>query len=577
MKPLRTKINVFFVRATSDGLVSWSFLLFVVLLGATIGFVSRFDELSLQPWQTVVVLIVTALLMFVFLWAVWFLVLRHLAGKFRVVLQLVTYVAAGLLRAWLNVEGLIRGVPESVSLRDVWPRGISYAVSMVLLLAFGTYLVATFRLYRKSLGKYQQQQLMLVALRQQSRQASEAARQRVTDQVELQLLDELDALRDSSAYEAKERVHVIATELVQPWSQQLAVQVPLVEVPDFDQEDYKSSRRTMLREYSPQDIKPVPVAVLATIWLLSWHFWIFHVQEIWAYVLGCFVMAVCLWAWAGISKSLWSLCPTWMRWVLLFAILVIATIPPAIVVGLFAEPLANQSGFVWTFVAQGVVVTAIATFALYYSRAINSRQSKLDVLTARMDWAVTRTRGVIWCENRLWSKTLHGPVQTHLFAAIHGLSQRGQEATSADVDEIMQQLVADCADAFEADKKVVVWSATVDSVEQVWSNLAQVSITASPLSEERLQVDPIAAAILSEIVNTAFSDAIVVRQASRVEVSLELVTQDVFRLQLADDGQNPVGSAALDQATIYSVVSSWDHRVIGGSNTLAVKVPTARV
>lgn len=265
---MRTTIGTFLTRATGDGLVSWVPFVWITFLGALDGLLSRYSENSIHPVALAGVISFSSLVMFACLYAWWFLVLRHLKGRPRIVVTLISFGVVGLIRGLVIAE-LISWVVlrhgDAASFPNFGMRTAFYVVVMILALSLGTYIVQVSRDNRSKVSQ--------VASEQESVQlAIDSVEDSITEEyklvgVEIQEVpsSEIREFDQLSPEQAAQETQRVISEVVRPLNDELAYDRPTVTLPQVNPNDYRVTWSSLWsRERVETNIAPLTtVAVYA--------------------------------------------------------------------------------------------------------------------------------------------------------------------------------------------------------------------------------------------------------------------------------------------------------------------------
>lgn len=505
----------------------------------------------------------SVLAMFAMVLTTWFLLLRHLTGTTRIVATFATYAVSGAVRG-LVFQLLIGLVSSSESTsRDFTYRMATHPVLSVALLATGTFVVALSRLQRARIAEVAARQASVDAVLSRIATDMSTNQQEAVDAIDAQLSRELAMLREDSPTAAIEGAQVLVADVVRPMSHRLARDIPKIEVPRTDPNDYAVSWRAFWRDVPiEQYIQPfwsaALVAAYAIIGLVSLH----GARGVLGFLAGMPLLVLGLWIASRLARMTTGVRTPRFRFAVSTLVILLATIPAATVTVIVIGPGPDQ---VHTAVATSVVVPVLV-WLVAVGFAMRAKQLEfgeaLDQLESELIWCEARGQMTRWHQSGQLARALHGPIQSELHATLLILRTAVADgtATKAMVNELTTHLSKELPRILSGSDSGTSIRSQVQEIEKLWFEVVEIDATLDDVAIADLDADPIASDILSNIIQDAVSNAI--RHGNAKSISLRLIAADrAVDLEVLDDGNgtppSPRGGGGLGTTQLRDCAVHW--------------------
>ncbi|MFZ1362946.1 MAG: hypothetical protein WAS05_08430 [Candidatus Nanopelagicales bacterium] len=586
---MRTTIGTFLTRATGDGLVSWVPFVWITFLGALDGLLSRYSENSIHPVALAGVISFSSLVMFACLYAWWFLVLRHLKGRPRIVVTLISFGVVGLIRGLVIAE-LISWVVlrhgDAASFPNFGMRTAFYVVVMILALSLGTYIVQVSRDNRSKVSQ--------VASEQESVQlAIDSVEDSITEEyklvgVEIQevLSSEIREFDQLSPEQAAQETQRVISEVVRPLNDELAYDRPTVTLPQVNPNDYRVTWSSLWsRERVETNIAPLTTVAVYALYIYSSITMIYNYYKPLAVLLTLPALWIGLWCARFLFRKYCPRVGLLWRLVLSTLLLSIVIAPSALIFELILKyPDTGGPAFVYWVTAITIVwLVAIANTQL---RSMRQADRSLEEIDKQLVWCLVRGRMTQLHEAERIARVLHGPIQSELIAYRRQLNSSTREteqpANNANgVDQQTQALVSTLTKLL--DTNTVVAQSEFDlrkrvtSVSTVWTGIADVTIEANETTLIALEQDVIASDTLLRIVEESVSNLIRTSGATTIMINIRLDSDQTIVVELNADVQldKSTTSEKLVQDQLRDCTINWTNTQKGNCTTFTLTLPVA--
>jgi len=195
--------------------------------------------------------------------------------------------------------------------------------------------------------------------------------------------------------------------------------------------------------------------------------------------------------------------------------------------------------------------------------ALHDAEGRLARTNAELARAVARINAQLVHERRTLARRLHASVQASVNAGGLLLEQAAAASPDGRVDEAVIERVAalieraivslDVDDEPSLDERLA-------EVRSAWEDLCRIESTVDTQARLRCDGDPVARAVVSDVVAEACANAVVHGRARRITVSLDLI-DDVVVLTVADDGRSdgtrPASSSGFGTRVLETSCTSW--------------------
>lgn len=600
------QVRIFLERATSDGICSLPLAIWVVVLVTPAALATQIQATHFDWIQTLLVSAASGSLMFGFILLVWRLLLRKLTGIIRIAATVITYGIGGLLQALSVFWFIPRAGGEQTSLLEISYRSVTYLLLMVILLSLGTYVVATSRTHKARVEQVLARRAAVDSLLQEIQHKIRADQQNAIDSIETKLSLELNQIAQESPSAAIASTEHLVGDVVRPLSHQIAQEVPQVNLPDIDPEDYEISWHAIWRRLAVERyLHPLTTTLVIVIYILLLQITLFDASELDTYLLVFPALALGLWLAKWILRRLSAIGSRRTRYTLSTLVIAILAIPAASILTKAAGYNPTHFGLLVTFVIEAVVLTWLITLAFGLSDTIRTRELELDQLDQTITWVRARGNGTLWQANGQLARALHGPVQSELHAALFALrasvSGAGDggavgggsgvaEGVSGGVggagvggangsggvggvsgtDSASPKPATDLIDQLNRSlPKLLVGGHSHQSLLQeiedtaaLWQGICTINLAADTETVDRLAKDSVANDLVISIVQDAVSNSVRHGGATAVTVSLTAVAEDQVELKVVDNGAKGLGegTAGLGTHIIEECTVSWSLR-----------------
>ncbi len=209
-------------------------------------------------------------------------------------------------------------------------------------------------------------------------------------------------------------------------------------------------------------------------------------------------------------------------------------------------------------------------------------ERELALHTAHLNWSVVRLRQTQWFQGQALSRALHGPVQAAVTSAALRLDAAVRDGQTT--DELAGRIRADLAEVVDVlDVDPAQTPELEDSLARIqgtWEGLSEVRIDVTDAARDLLRADPVAAALVGDLVTEAVSNAVRHGEATVVEVRLdgsvsqETSLRDVV-LTVQDNGTpaTPGARAGLGTSLLEACTLEWGRSTTGSGNVLRAVIP----
>jgi two-component sensor histidine kinase len=222
-----------------------------------------------------------------------------------------------------------------------------------------------------------------------------------------------------------------------------------------------------------------------------------------------------------------------------------------------------------------VLVVAISTTILRQQQA---SERELLESTERLGRQLVRLRQAQWLQQQALARALHGPVQAAVTSSALRLDAavRAGEAHDALLEDTRRSLLAtiDVLDITETPNHSL--ELAFERIAGTWEGVCRVTWHVDACADERLLRDPIAAAVIIDIMTEAVSNAVRHGGSQHAEISIACGDDDLVSLVVRDDGLGDVQSSipGLGTVLLEECTLEWNRDVSDDGCVLTVTVPT---
>lgn len=364
---------------------------------------------------------------------------------------------------------------------------------------------------------------------------------RKTLQRELNSALKLSSKRDDSASVFADELFRVSDEVVRPLSASFARSTATL-----PQAKYKEiSARPPLKELvrlatTSAPFRPVELAIVTMLLSLSTLF--AYESPIYLFFWSVFLVSVFGLNWLAMT----FITPHMKSWNVVFRIIVITMI--------VAIPLTLYLGFVFIpsldilDITPGVIVylffiSAVVGWLVTISQGVaQGRDQILSQLTAlenQLRWANVRAQCSLWLDQRKLALVLHNQVQGNLLASAMKLKksiERGHKATPKTIAEVQQRILEPLN--LENDSRPPKSLADVKTeINNTWAPLITLSIQCTPELVTRLERDPVAFEIVTEIMTEFQTNSLKYGSASHTHVEITEPGERVLAIRMSNNGK----------------------------------------
>lgn len=265
----------------------------------------------------------------------------------------------------------------------------------------------------------------------------------------------------------------------------------------------------------------------------------------------------------------------------IFALVLVSSIASAVSVWLLAYILENSARLNATLIATAIsgiaIPVIIATQRLYFLQQ-NKLERDLAKSNAKLAHELALFEQQLWLARRNWQFVVHGTVQAALTAAIARLvaaETRGQ-LEPYEIRLVREDLDRAIAALSTTPENKIDFTSAMQNLITTWGGVAQIELTLSARAKTALTSNQAAAICVVEICKEAVSNAVRHGAASKCEISLDRIADEIIELQIVNNGKPPksasragYGSQMFDELTVR-----WSReRDRSGRTVLSAQVP----
>lgn len=522
---------------TNGAFASWPLVGWVVGLSIL---VVAFVPYSGNSGNVVILSLASAwsvLVMFAVLLLIWQLVLERLADTAQIVATLVTFVIVGALRglvlkATLTLAGVSGGTASDFAYRMV-----ANSARMPVILCIGTMVVAISRRQRAQIAMLQARQAEVDAIVALTQTQAQTERQQAVDQVQRLLETKLAELPGNNTDEAISQIRILANDVVRPMSHELAHEIPRLETPTLDPNDYLVLWRNYWSRISGgQYIKPGWSTFTMFVFSLGAPPVLFGVgKAVLLYVLVLPVMYLGLVVARKFATGTARIPSPSARFLVDTGLILIAAVPPLIVIYLLVRSDPNGLHMSVAFILQEpVLVWLVALVAAVQAQAKSGAEAMAGVET-QLQWVAARARLVRWHQNGKLARILHGPIQATLTSAMFSMRQ-AESVSSAQIADLTTELQQRLHEQITDGKVPHNIRAAVNSAAGLWAGVADIELSFTDKAEQLLAADLAARDLCISILQDAISNAVRHGKAQHIDITIDSSGPNVVELMVRDDG-----------------------------------------
>jgi signal transduction histidine kinase len=213
-----------------------------------------------------------------------------------------------------------------------------------------------------------------------------------------------------------------------------------------------------------------------------------------------------------------------------------------------------------------------------------------EAAVAQAEWTTTRVQQEAWAASHVLARELHGGVQSQLTAAALRLERWAQQPNPAAMPEVLDQ-VTQAVDRVatvvnqEFTPSVSDPQAALDAIVEVWSGLAEFTMTVDEGAVRRLAADQAAAETVIEVVRECLGNAMRHGRARRITITIGFPDEpsmyglSAVELRVSDDGLgvSPGAGLGLGSQLLNDACLSWQRIASSPSRgtTVIALIPVA--
>ncbi|MFZ1362991.1 MAG: hypothetical protein WAS05_08685 [Candidatus Nanopelagicales bacterium] len=577
----------FLKLATGDGIASWPLAGWIMALGVFDAVLSGYSENDIDPAKLAVAVFLSSVAMFALIWVCWYLCLRHLEGRARVAATLATYVGSAVLR-YCVLDLLIRTALEGEGALAYYSnfawRGVAYTALMTAALAIGAYVVGISRANRSKVGQlrteYARVQLAVESVNESIAHDHSIRNSEVQRSLDL----ELSRLREADPEQTIGETERIIAQVVRPLSRELAQDIPSVDMPTVDPEQYQVSWKSLWeKEHIVIQFEPLLTTVVFSLYICTSFTMIFDFADMLAIfamvplmLLGLFIVKIVVRKYLGFTN--------WLLSLIVVSLLIVVALLPATVVFYLLTSQDDELGPSRVFLVTGVVITWLVTLASTHLNGVNKTSQQLDAVEAELTWVLARAHMEQWHEAGRTARILHGPVQAELLAYLRALYRQKEQGTadSGELERRRSDLIHSLSSNFSPSDAVESISLSgfdrLADTRALWKGIAEIEVDLDESTMLVLSQDAVASEILLSVVEESISNAIKHGSATKVDLVVHLDTDKTVSLVLIDNGRSDsslrkegVGTKQLNDCAL-----TWDRASGLNGTTLSATLPVDR-
>lgn len=565
---LRTSLR----RMTSDALVSWPLMVGATTLTAimAMGLGYSGDRGNLAGRGAASAL--SMLVCFGCLYIVWFLVLRRLTGTPRIIATLASFLLAGVIRGFCQQELLVRWGLTDPNSQNMQFRVASSATWVIVLLCAGTLAVDVWREFHRRMQFVAEKQATLTTTLEQVSASTVAIQEELVLGVREALDQAIDSIAASQPQEALPALRSLSDEVVRPLSRELSDQIPIWDPVPADPRSYRLNWRRLWQaskvEACIAPLTTVLILIAAGVGsLLAVYGWD---RSVVMWIGSIVVLTPCL----ALAKKLALTIPSsspWLRFVAVSVLIVIATLPNALLARWIAGPGPGQA-----LTARGMIgstllmvwIVAVARRSVQQDEQLELQAQELD---RRLRWLGARARMTLWQRHGSLSLALHGPAQTAILSTSLSLQAELGDAQNGkpDVQSLARTLRIAVMRAIDKRDAAIDVERALGEVAALWAGLSVIHGHCDPAALTTLRGDQLCSDATVSVMHEIVSNAIRHGGATDVRINIDLPSADSIAVIVTDDGVTPattgtpgVGTRQLEACAIeWSTVRDGDLNV----------------
>lgn len=497
-------------------------------------------------------------------------------------------------RPWVAVAGfvvaaVVRGIVAATLFgllvgpsHSLWLyRIIGSLQNQALVLLAVALTVSSLRAHTRSLEELLAVQRELVETQAKTRADVSAMNEEAVARVQARLRAELACLESAHGEDAVAALQRLANEIVRPMSHELASSVPPEEPRGTAPESVKVTWQQAVNQMVDRPpLRPFVAAAFLGFVLTSVALGVFGPAR---GIPLALVMFVAVWVlsragnWA-LGRVLPRRGPAAAPYAVVVVSLAIGLLSAA-AAGLFLP--VSQS--YWVFVVGGGLFTAGAVLVVAVVTTVRRQQEltarEVAASTGRLQRQLVRLRQAQWVQQQGLSRALHGPVQAAVTSAAIRLDAAFQAGTAdqAMLEETRKSLRATVDVLDSPDDSDRSLDLAIVRITGVWQSICHVTSEVAPDAAALLAEDPIAAAVASDVITDAVSNAVRHGDAQNVRIAVRCEEPDLLTLLVRDDGRSTNGAPmrGLGTALLDECALAWTRTDTTDGCSLRILLPAA--
>jgi two-component sensor histidine kinase len=256
---------------------------------------------------------------------------------------------------------------------------------------------------------------------------------------------------------------------------------------------------------------------------------------------------------------------------------IVMTIPAVFVQRLVLAGTENPD----LYVVPTLVITPLFGWVILIGSAALGLSKELpgQLVEIRNDirWAIARINLLAWYRRGVISRILHGPVQNSIHVAILRMKSADEDQSMEIMNEVISRIETSLREILDPTISPALELQTLESIEETWRNVAEISIDLTEESREAFKGDLASSSIVSDLVQEVCSNAIRHGGAQRINIEVDSKSGSIEILVL-DDGtarSDRLNHAGLGSQFLDACSIEWQRRIVDGQNKLALRVPTS--
>jgi signal transduction histidine kinase len=566
-----------FNRIGGPDAVTWP-AFWITLVGGVAGHLSAAGTVSASVPVRILVVLASQLAMFAILLLLRFTLLRDPARP-RPWITIGAFILAAVVRG-VVLTGLLVAIGAVDEPRWLY-RIVSALLTQMVLLVVVALVVSSLRAHTRSLAA-------LIGIQHDLADTQERIVDEVTNRnedalarVQERLRTELTGLDAVQGVESVAELQRLASDVVRPMSHELAQSVPAPDAPrSFINDAHIGWQQVARQMVDRPPLRPLLAAAFMGLLMLTIAAGVTGSQGI-PVTIAVFV-SVLLWSTMAnpiLARALTRTSP-WTALVLVVVSGLVIGYLSIFAGSLFLSP---TSGGVLFIVGGGLFTSGIVLLVALVTAILRQQQTserELAESTEHLRRELVRLRQARWLQQMALARALHGPMQSAVTSAALRLETavRAGEPSGELVTDIRRELrsVVDVLDV--EDMEAPSLDLALARIEGTWGGICTVASDIGASARTALEGDPIAGAVIVDLMTEAISNAVRHSGAEHVELTISEGGDGLVTLVVTNDGQSDasmstqvgLGTNLLEECTL-----DWSRATTTSGYVLTVVVPTA--